>query len=471
MRVARSRGDRLLLLVLLLVPVVVAVSATWIFDHGSAQTSVFRLSNLVGPTAESLMTGGGLTTCTEAMGTPGNPICFHAGRMPMASVVVAMAVRLVGDHYLRVAMVKVLLLLLPLEMAIYLLWTRLTDEVRWQRGLTVLLLMVPFAMMPFLADVVNLQVEEGYSYSLLALAVAILFFGLRAQGWPEGRSKGQHREIWLAGIFGLAAAGLYLAKSSMAIGVLVLTAAFVSRVTSARARVVALVLVAMAPLGWAMHQHHASGRWSVGTSLDGMNLHKGNAAEFLQRYPPPGGDTLDRHDAELNRGRIFEDEWSFNDFHDRAALAYVRGHMRDTAVGDGRKLEVLLLSLRKVGSGESHGAMRLMEGLGMVGFRLLLWSAIGGAVYGVVRRIAGWWWEAGVFLLVVAACVLPYVAGFGYTRHGSVLIYPAALMCCRMLTDRTRGSAERQYRGGAQATLAQAIAAGVMEEARKKALH
>jgi hypothetical protein len=42
---------------------------------------------------------------------------------------------------------------------------------------------------------------------------------------------------------------------------------------------------------------------------------------------------------------------------------------------------------------------------------------------------------SGVFLAVVAACALPFLAGFAYTRHVSILIYPAALFCCRVLCE------------------------------------
>jgi hypothetical protein len=81
----------------------------------------------------------------------------------------------------------------------------------------------------------------------------------------------------------------------------------------------------------------------------------------------------------------------------------------------------------------------MIENAGMLAFRLVLWTSILCAIYllfrarGVERkplRVA-----AGVFLAVVAACALPYVAGFAYTRHVSVLIYPAALFLCRVLCE------------------------------------
>lgn len=414
------------------VAVLFSLAAVVVFDRPGVQRSLFRLSNLVGPTAQSLLAGGGLTVCTEAMGTPGNPICFHGGRMPLPTLVVALGVGLLGDRYLPVAFLKTMLLLLPVLLAMWLVCQRLPED-PWRRWGVGALLLVPFGMTAFLADVVNLQVEEGYAYAALALATATVLFRGPRKGWLRRDGIGE------AAVLGMAVATLYLAKSSMAGAALVLTLGYVLRVRPARSKVLAVVLAAAAPVGWAMHQHHATGRYSAGTSLDGFNLRKGNHAGFLEQYPPAVGDTLDREDAKLNAGQEFRSEWSFNDFHKRAAVAYLETHPAETARGAGRKLTVLLLSMRKVGSRESHGVMGWVEGLGLLGFRLLLWGAIGWSVFELVRRGGACGWEAGVFLLVVVACTLPYVVGFAYTRHGSVLIYPAALLCCRMLTGCDEG--------------------------------
>ena len=380
---------------------------------------LFELGNLVGPTTESLLRGGGLTACTEAMGTPGNPICFHAGRMPMASMVVGAGIRVLGESARRVEVAKTLLFLVPIEAAIWLVWVR-----GLRRWLVAGLLLVPFGMPAFLADVVNLQVEEGYSYSLLALAVAMLLF--------EGQSG---RRDWRRGVlFALIVDGIYLAKSSMVAAVAVLVWSYLVMEKDWGRRVLVVGLVVMAPVGWALHQHHASGRYSVGTSLDGINLHKANNEEFLELYPPPGGGTLDAHDRDLNAGLQFGDEWSFNDFHARAAIVYLRAHLLATAEGDLRKLWILFFSVRKFGSGESRGGTLVAETVGLVVFRLMLWGAMIGAVWTVVRPVRAIDRRAGaIFLAFVGAVAFPYVVGFAYTRHVSVLIYPSALMCCRLL--------------------------------------
>jgi hypothetical protein len=201
-------------------------------------------------------------------------------------------------------------------------------------------------------------------------------------------------------------------------------------------------------VGWALHQHHASGRYSFGTSFDGVNLHKGNNEAFLQIYPPRQGDSIDWHDAALNHGRQFNDEWSFNDFHRHAALVYLRTHPRQTLQGDLRKFDILFFSCKKYGSTANHGMMKLFEEAGMLLFRLIFWTAILSATCLLIRPR----WVVGgqdrasspasaaIFLATVFACTLPYLAGFAYTRHVSILIYPSALFCCTLLCKRTQAS-------------------------------
>jgi hypothetical protein len=416
--------DRRLLWLLLVAPVAMSLTALWVLDQAKMHKPLFSVTNLIGPTVQSLLHGAGLTVCTEDMGTRGNPICFHSARMPMSAWVVAVGMRVLGDHYLWVAVFKTLLLLLPVELAIYLAWRRLPRS-GGRRLLCVILLLAPFAVTAFLADVTNLLVDEGYSYSLLAVAVALLMFG-----WPA--RHGLSRAL----LFAVSLVGLYLSKSGMLAVVLVLVAGFVMMERRTTLRWLVVVLAAAAPLGWALYQHHASGRYSFGTSLDGINLHKGNNAGFLEHYPPARGDSMDWYDFELNRGLQFSDEWSFDDYHLRAAVEYLRAHPRETLRGDVRKANVLFFSLEKHGGTGSSGIRRVIEDVGMLAFRLMLWAAIVSAIYLMFRAVPRQLRvSSGVFLAAVAACALPFLAGFAYTRHASILIYPSALFCCRALCE------------------------------------
>ena len=419
---AESRSRRSFLLYLA-ISLAISLTAMLAFNWPARRTSVFVLSNFVGPTAQTLLHGKGLTVCSEGLGTLGNPICFHAARMPLPSAVIALGAALLGDDYLRVGLLKLLLLLAPVEIAAWLALRQIPGFGQ-RRVAGIMLLLLPFLTTAFLADVVNLQVEEGYSYSLLALATALVFFQV------EGRVSGRR-----ALAFGLTAAGLYLAKSSMVPAVLVLTLAFLwpaRRQSSVVA--VSLGIVVLTAVGWAAWQHHAAGRYTFGTSIDGVNLHKGNDEIFLAHYPPQPGETLDIYDPGLNRGLYFPNEWSFNDYHQRTAIIFIKTHPRETAEGAWRKLEVVLFSLQKLGSKPHTGVMETVETGGIVLFRLLFWGALLLSLRTVVRgEHSGRRAAAVSFLLVVGAVALPYVVGFAYTRHISVLIYPSALLLCRLL--------------------------------------
>jgi len=429
--VNKSGKHWIVLFLLILSSLAVSLATVRMASRDAANTSLFALTNLVGPTTQSLLDGEGLSTCTDALGTLNNPICFHAARMPVASLVIALGVRLLGDHVLRVDLLKTILLLIPLEFAIYLAWLQL-PRCRVRQWIYLLLLILPFGMTAFLADVTNMQVEEGYSYSLLAVAVALLFFALQ---------RAHDRAIPYALLFALAIDGLYLSKSSMAPLGVVLVAGYLLLERRAVARWIVLLLVLAAPVGWAVHQHHASGRYSIGTSLDGINLHKGNNSAFLPHYPPKPGESLDQYDEDLNRGLYFANEWSFNDYHQRSAIEYMRSHPGDVLRGDLRKLDVIFFSVTKYGSSESSGLRAKMETGGLILFRILLWTSIFGSLFWIFRptegrtdrrlqRITG-----GLYLLLIGASSIPYLLGFAYTRHVSILIYPSVLLCCRLLTN------------------------------------
>ena len=427
-REANHRGDRAMAICLLL-SLLVSLAAVVAFHHADAHASVYSLSNLVGPAAQSLLHGKGLTVVTDGMGTPGHPITFHAARMPLPSTVVALGALLLGEQSMRlVALLKAVLLLCPVWLSMFLVFR----VARWStHGMQVfaVLLLLPFGSMPFLADVVNLQVEEGYTYSLLAFAVALVLF------LPPVKLGAR---LTAGAVLATCALGvtldlLFLSKSAMVLAVAVITACFLVRNRAPALQGALLGLVALALGGWAVHQHTASGRYSLGTSLDGINLHKGNNAEFGRRYPPVPGSSLDAFDAELNQDQVFHDEWAFDDGNRRAAMVYMQQHRAETARNDVKKARVFFVSLTRYGSGTSRGTTFLAETLGLVLFRLGLLTAIVVAALGVVTRGGPGRFAGAAFLLVTTACALPYIAGFAYTRHASVLLYPAVLLLCRAM--------------------------------------
>ncbi len=399
---------------------IVAISAALVL-RGLHPGSVGDLSNFMGPLAESLAHGGEYRVCGSGMGAAGNIICFHANRMPVPPFLLAVLVRLFGGHSLPVEMAKIALVLLPVAAAAGLAVSGLQQQARSPLRVFVLALLFLSLVLPTqLINVINMQVEEGYGFCLLAYAVAVLLFGVRERSvtWSGAAS------------FGLSVLALYLTKSSMIAAAAFLLFAFCVQVREPRKRIVAALIVLCGPLGWGMYTLRATGHFSTGTSLDGINLHKGNYAEFLQRYPPAPGVGLDQYDEGLSGGRYFLNEWAFNAYHMNAAKAYIEAHPAKTAQAIFWKAEVFFLSLRKIGSDRYPGWLGYMTDASMLLFRLLLWSACGVAVWLLLAQERNGRWPALVYLGTVATVALPYLAGFALTRHASVLSLPSALFLC-----------------------------------------
>jgi len=392
--------------------------------HQQKIPSIFKLGYLVGPATESLLHHRGLQVCTEDMGTPGDPICFRSARMPLASVVLASGVRLFGDRPATIAAAKTLLCMVPLWAAMGLVLSAFKRS-----GGSLLLcagiLILPFLIVNYLVVITGMEVEEGYLFGLIPLALALIACVPRPGiGW--------------AVTAGITLDLIYIAKSSMLLAVFVLLVASLLRLSKLWQRVAITVLVALAPLSWAVHQRHASGRYSLGTSLDGINLHKGNNAEFRDRYPISNS-YLDSQDPKLNRGLYFTDEWSFNDYHMARAREFLLSHPLYTAESAGRKLFVILLSTRNYTVTKTTLAEAVVTGLGMVLFRLILWSSLVVAVLAAFRKQERDRFFGITYLAFVAAYCAPYIVGFGFTRHAIVLVYPAAVFCALSI----RPSSER----------------------------
>lgn len=398
-----------------------------IFRPGAEGGSVFDLPYLIGPTAKSFLAGHGFQACSEAMGTEGNPICFQSARMPAATLILAAAVKLFGDHVQPVSIFKAFLSLIPLwaAMAIVL---RQPGQSRTYLIACTALLLAPVLMPLYSNDFFSLAPEECYLFGLVALGVALLFFPLSAS------------ILALNVLAALTMAAIYLTKSSMLPAALVLLAGFLVKAPNWRIRSLLVALFALAPVTWALFQHDASGRYSLGTSLDGINFHKGNNADFLDRYPPPAGTTIDRFDLDLNKGQFFKDEWSFNDFHMKAGLAFALENANATLQGMARKANVMLFSLNHYGGTAYGRILEMIIFVNMILFRLLLWSAIGISIFAAATNRSIGRVPAIGFLLFVAAYAAPYVAGFGYTRHAMILAYPAVILVCRALLSEGRAT-------------------------------
>jgi hypothetical protein len=380
----------------------------------NTRLSLFNLDNFVGPTLRRFLDPGIME------GTP----TLRGARMPLATLVMAACHELVGDHYFRVLVIKLIAALVPVWAAVSLTIKALPKQ-GVSKYLCWALLLIPLVSSPFIANVVNLQVEEGYGFGPIAYCCAVLLF--TGRGAKSKPSEGL--------VFGLSLSLVFLAKSAFVLLAFVLLACYGVGKRPWRHKAMATMLLIGTCLGWCSYQEATSGRFALGTSLDGFNFYKGNNEHFLDRYPPEPGTNLDMYDAELGGGYVITNEWTANDHFRNLAVQFMKDHPWYTAQAMAMKFQASMLSLTKYGSTAPSPARAVFETAGLVIFRLLSLAALTLIAYQISKGqpvAAALSWQ---FLLVGTAAMAPYLLGFAYTRHTSILLFPCSLYLVSILGE------------------------------------
>ena len=410
-------------------PLLLAALLTLILLSVAALTNPYRhpplleISNFLGPAANSLLHHRGLDVCGGGKHTGYH--CLQGERMPLAPITIAALYAAFHSHALLAGLTKSFVFLLPALAAFTLAWRHAhTERARYAAtSLFAFALLLP----PMLNVVINLNFEEAYAYSWLALGFSLALF-------PESLPPRT-----LATLTFLACAVTYLTKSSL----LLVSAALVLSVAlwlaiKLRERALATTLLTAflcVPLLWGTYQHHATGRFTVGTSLDGLNFYKGNNASFLDHYPPPGLSSLDEYDTQLLSPLPSRaDAWATSDFCRHAALAYIRANPANTFRAALRKASVFFLRIhRDGGDGVYTPLVEFAYSAGLLLFRLGFLIATALAITRL--RNPRTRFAAIIFLTTALCAALPYLAGFALTRHALILILPTALYLSRAISE------------------------------------
>lgn len=436
-----------LLFIFILFSTILSLMTSWKSWSNSPHASIFSLSNLIGPATYSLTHHSAMLVRTDAMGTPGQPIDFYAARMPVPVIALSLLAEITHNTtQSEISSLKAVIFLIPIWLVA---WNLLRRSRNLPPPILVLAAFTPFLMAPFLADVVNPQVEEGYAYGFVALA--FVYCAVLISNQPA--SKESSWADWI--ILSCALVLIYLTKSSFLplCGLIALLSIILGGgALSKRATPLLALLVAVG--GWAAYVYVYTGHASVGTSLDGINFHKGNNLHFLDRYPPAPGQALDQFDSELNAGRFFKSEWSFDAYHKSEAIKFIFNYPLIFLEGVGRKLFEFFLSIEKIGSTKSTGLRGVWETLSLVVFRIANIGAMAGSAALICAPTAFPLKKlCALYLVTCMAIAAPYVIGFCYTRHVSVLIMPT-LLTIAILADHIdwRAAIALKFKAGAGAT-------------------
>ena len=396
--------------------------------RGARSLTAFDISDLQGLQVKNWVTGHGFGFNGALFTGSDNPMWMRCARMPLPIWTIAGLRIVFGSGLIAVNVAKAILWSLPLIVMFALVQRDcrrcLSSRAKWAVwGALLLVSLLPVVLI----NLATMTAEEGYIASPIALATTMLLF---PRSWLPGARNG--RAMLAALLFGTLIAGIYLSKSSMLPLAVLMLPALGAVTRNFRPMVFAVIPLALAVLCWGAWTAAAEGgRFAVGTSLDGYNLHKGNNPTFLEHYPPPPNMNIDPFYADIGAGHHYTSEWDFDAGQARDAIQYMKTHPRATIVAMGRKLDVLLFSLTKVGPGAIRNPLvEWTERASRVIAQLVLWAAFVVAAWQCIR------WRpsslaAALFLLIAAAACLPYVVGFALSRHASILYLPAIIYLIR----------------------------------------
>ncbi len=427
---------------LLLVMTLLKVIAIYAYVPGSA--TLLDVGFGFEPYVQSLMLDGRFAACD-------NHVCDYATRMPGVPYFL-LGTSFFANDLRTAALIKTvflssLLILLCRNFA----GVRLTHSVMQRRALFALAAfltlspnLIKHAAMPFY--------EEGYILEVLALA-AISLMSLLTSNTRTARAA-----RYVVPVAAVSAA--YLFKSSLVV-VWLVTSLFVAYIAArSHRRGLASVLIALAlvaPTGWMLHNWTHGGRATMMSSFDGENIFRGWNVHTLDMYPDCTLDLLFQPVAVCGARTVamptepsragFATEWEWNDHYVRRARDWVIRHPAAALETLGTKFYTVFFSIRivphyRVSEGardtDRSAPEELLTGGWLFLGRLAEGAWLATSVYlmrqgdGQARRVA-----AASFAFPIAYA-LPYVLGFGYERHFSLLIMLVTLCLMFVLLEITR---------------------------------
>lgn len=229
--------------------------------------------------------------------------------------------------------------------------------------------------------------------------------------------------------FACAAALALLAKSSAAPLAIAAGPLYAWRARSARVLGVFVAIVGAAAIAWGAQNLAVTGRFSIGSSMDGYNFWKGNNALTLAHFPERSLDVIS--DDAPRRGPD-EGEWAWDRRCFDEGLRFDRAHPVDAMrIFAARVYQVFLaVTPETPADGRGRGPARLVGVPHMIAFRVLLLGSIAWAVRTLLWRRAAAVEErrrALAFLVVVAAFTAPFLVAWGVERRLVPLVLPTLL--------------------------------------------
>ncbi len=422
LRAARQQPVACLLLVM------TALKVVAIYVYVPASATLLDVGFGFAPYVQSLITNGHFAACDHS-------VCDYARRMPGLPYFLFIS-SFLTDDLRAAALIKAVALS-------SLLWLSYKSVAGYFVAQPMMLRRALFALIAFLALSPNLvkhaamvDYEEGYVLELLAAAATGAIF------LTASNAKTASALRYMFPVIAVSIA--YLFKSSMVVIWVVTSSLVVGLALSSRRFKLASGLIALAlaaPSGWLLHNWTQGGKATIMSSYDGENAFRGWNAHTLDVYPDCTLDLLFRQTTICGtrtmqfpaepRRMDFANEWEWNDRYAQRARDWVVNHPAEALKILRVKLSTVFLSVRivphyRVTDGANDTTRTMVEewlsGVWLSSGRALeiVWLAVIGFL--IYRGDAQARHVAITSLIIPLAYALPYVFGFGYERHFSILI-------------------------------------------------
>lgn len=378
-----------------------------------------------GPLVKNLVRSGSYTQCAVI---PDRALCLRAARMPVIPLSAA-ALAALYERWWFVALVKDSLITIPIGLVAWLAFNRLTAI---NRRLTVTLGLFALTFPGVVVNHFDLGPEESVLIGLAAFAFGYLPLARRDP--LEWR--------WLILAAALNAA-LFLTTSSTALPAISLCTAYFFLTQNTKVLLLFGGLLGLSMFGWGLFTLAQTGRFSLGTSLDGFTLSKGNNEYTLHLYD--SGDNLDSLDDWLwklpaSEGRPAGNEWAYDDYFTRRALTYARNNPLDELQLLQVRASRFYLGIRSTIGGQlprpASDVLGWFSTLYLLIFRVMLWGCL---IYSLIpigllgpraiRRGSQPVLVPAAYLAFVLLYSVPYLAGVVTWERVLPLVIPTVVYC------------------------------------------
>lgn len=403
----------------LLAGIVYAVTASFVvahFEHFFTR-SIYSLTYGFGPTTKALVETGSCKTFA-------NDIAYTMHRFPLIPYFLYMI------HFITTNAFAALLIKNFIT-GLFFSYVAFRTYTTWGKKSLYLLALV-FCSPQFVIHAFNIHHEEAFVSALLALISILLCT-------PQQGGKISRDDIF----FCISSILFIFTKSSAIYLASALPVMWFIQRKSFPALCISVSAVAAAFLTIGLYSFLLNGTFTLESSLNGVNIYKGNNSKTLELYPALSLDILDITDSVIATPGKFGNEWEYNKFYKQKAYDFIKLHPDVFLKGVIVKTSALFFSIHQIGSTpEREKKNKLVMTIDI--FVTILQRAFfcGACLFALISFFHAPSMQSRLIVITAFLFVMlysgPFLIGFGYMRHYVPLMLPVMVFGIKLCSCRSR---------------------------------